>query len=159
MINVLFVCTGNICRSPMAEAVFMHLVRNAGLEDTIDADSAGTIGYHTGETAHTGTLNILKKHGILYNGRARRLTASDADRFDYLIAMDDEHLGTLQAMNNGEDGNNGGATIARLLDYAPQQPIREVPDPYYNGGFSQVYDLVLTGTQGLLAQIRKEQNL
>jgi protein-tyrosine phosphatase len=153
MINVLFVCTGNICRSPMAEAVFMHLVRDASLADVIDADSAGTIGYHTGETAHSGTLNILKKHGIPYNGRARRLTASDADRFDYLIAMDDEHLRALRAMENSN------SSIARLLDYAPQQPIREVPDPYYNGGFPQVYDLVLAGSQGLLAQVRKENNL
>jgi protein-tyrosine phosphatase len=143
----------------MAEAVFMHLVREAGLDYTVNADSAGTIGYHTGETAHSGTLDILKKHGIPYNGRARRLTATDVDRFDYLIAMDDEHFRTLRAMNNGDKGNNGGATIARLLDYAPQQPIREVPDPYYYGGFPQVYDLVLAGTQGLLAQIRKEHNL
>lgn len=140
----------------------MHLVREAGLDDKIDADSAGTIGYHTGETAHSGTLNILKKHGIPYGGRARRLSPTDVDRFDYLIAMDDDHLGTLRAMANGKSSKsdkNGGPTIARLLDYAPQQPIREVPDPYYSGGFAQVYDLVLAGTQGLLAQIRKEHDL
>jgi protein-tyrosine phosphatase len=131
-------------------------VREAGLDDKVDADSAGTIGYHTGETAHSGTLNILKKHAIPYDGRARRLSPTDVDRFDYLIAMDDDHLGTLRAMVNGK---NGGPTISRLLDYAPQQPVREVPDPYYNGGFSQVYDLVLAGTQGLLAHISKEHDL
>ncbi len=152
-VSVCFVCTGNICRSPMAEAVFSQLVHEAGLSDQIRVDSAGTSRYHEGEPAHRGTLAILEKHGIQYNGRSRPLVKEDLRRFDYLIAMDDEHLDTIRYL-----GTSPG-TVARLLDFAPHQPIREVPDPYYDNRFAPVYDLVLEGSRGLLEHIRKAHQL
>src|SRR5215475_11592404 len=92
MIKVLFVCHGNICRSPMAEAVFAHLVTEAGLEDQFEIDSAGTSRYHEGETAHSGTLHVLAEHGIDYDGHSRPLTRRDLNYYDYIIAMDEENL-------------------------------------------------------------------
>jgi protein-tyrosine phosphatase len=152
-VSVLFVCTGNICRSPMAEAVFEHLVRQVGLDDQIDVDSAGTADYHVGRRAHPGTLRVLEKNGIFHDGRARHLTRDDLRQFDYIIAMDNENLDDVQALGETD------ATVARLLDFAPEQPEREVPDPYYSGRFEEVYPLVLAGGKGLLARIRKDHNL
>jgi protein-tyrosine phosphatase len=153
MIRVLFVCMGNICRSPMAEGVFQQLVEQAGLHDQFICDSAGTAGYHAGETAHRGTLAILQKNGIPYNGRSRQLTRADLKNFDYILAMDEDNLAGIRSL--------GGSTakVNLFLDYAPNQPIREVPDPYYNDRFDTVYDLVLAASEGLLAEIRREHNL
>jgi protein-tyrosine phosphatase len=153
MISVLFVCTGNICRSPMAEAVFKNLVHQAGLDDQFSIDSAGISGYHAGERAHSGTLSILAKNGIIYDGRSRRLIPRDLEDFDYVVAMDDEHVAEIKWMG----GSRG--EVSRLLDYAPGQPEREVPDPYYDGNFEHVYGLVLAGAEGLLAHIREQQGI
>jgi protein-tyrosine phosphatase len=155
IINVLFVCTGNICRSPMAEAVFNQLVHEAGLAAQISADSAGTSHFHNGEPAHRGTLAILQKYGIAYNGRSRPLVYEDAQNFEYLIAMDDDHFLALQNLARRAEK----VTVARLLDYAPDQAIREVPDPYYDNTFPEVYDLVLAGAKGLLTHIRQEHGI
>jgi protein-tyrosine phosphatase len=137
----------------MAEAVFGHLVRQAGLDDQIEVDSAGTADYHVGERAHPGTRRVLEKHGIFYDGRSRHLTRDDLRRFDYIIAMDNENLDDIRALGETE------ATVARLLDFAPEQPRREVPDPYYSGLFEETYPLVLAGAQGLLARIQEDRNL
>ena len=116
MIRVLFVCTGNICRSPMAEGVFQHLVEEAGLSNQIRADSAGTTGYHVGESAHRGTLKVLRQHGIPYDGRSRRVTSADFVDFDYILAMDQGHL---QSMNSSKpDGKKTNPVIRMFLDYA-----------------------------------------
>jgi protein-tyrosine phosphatase len=153
MIKVLFVCHGNICRSPMAEAVFAHLVREAGLADQFEIDSAGTSGYHEGEEAHPGTLRVLSEHGINYDGHSRPLTRRDLGHYDYIIAMDEENLHGIRALGQSK------GKVALLLDYAPQTEEREVPDPYYHGAFNRVYHLILAGDEGLLAQIRKDHKL
>ncbi|HMQ31996.1 MAG TPA: low molecular weight protein-tyrosine-phosphatase [Chloroflexaceae bacterium] len=148
-ISVLFVCMGNICRSPMAEAVFRHQVAEAGLAERFRIDSAGTGAWHVGERPHSGTLAILVKHAIDPGPqRARQLAPADFAAFDYIVAMDRENLADMAAFHRE------AASRARLLlDYAPGLHTREVPDPYYSGGFEQVYRLVEAGCRGLLAHI------
>jgi protein-tyrosine phosphatase len=154
IIRVLFVCLGNICRSPMAEGVFCHLVAQAGLADRITADSAGTGAWHVGDPPHHGTRRVLRERGIDYSHRARVVAPDDFNRFDYLVALDSENLADLRALARGAH-----AKIARLLDYAPDARTHDVPDPYYTGGFDVVYDLVDQGCRGLLEQIVAEHNL
>jgi len=154
-VRVLFVCLGNICRSPMAEGVLRHLVDEAGLSDRIEVDSAGTSSWHIGESAHRGTRNVLRQHGIAYDGRARQITPRDFDQFDYILAMDDANLADLRAMLP----NGSQAVVRRFLDFADGITTREVPDPYYDGRFEEVYKLVRQGAEGLLAHIRAEQGL
>lgn len=155
MVNVLFVCLGNICRSPMAEAVFRHLVLESGLADKIKIDSAGTASYHAGESAHRGTLQILQKHGIVHKGRSRQLTHDDFYEYDYILAMDRSNLRNIRALIP----DDSEATVAMFLDYANGLKTREVPDPYYNGRFDEVYDLVTKGAAGLLAAIRENHGI
>jgi protein-tyrosine phosphatase len=160
MIRVLFVCLGNICRSPMAEAVFSHLVREAGLEKVIEADSAGTGNWHAGEPPHHGTRRILQEQGIAYSGVARQITLDDLSRFDYIITMDDENLANVRELMS--EAGNGNAQLAPLLDYAPaaqKNKVRQVPDPYFGGGFDIVYRLIHAGCSGLLEHIRRTHRL
>jgi protein-tyrosine phosphatase len=154
-IRVLFVCLGNICRSPMAEAVFQHMVDKAGLGDAITVDSAGTGNWHVGERAHGGTRHILRKHGIRYDGRARQITRADFANFDYILAMDASNLSDLQRMIPGDSE----AEVRRFLEFAEGESERDVPDPYYNNRFEAVYRLVSAGAEGLLAHIRAEHDL
>jgi len=156
MINVLFVCLGNICRSPMAEAVFAQMVEQAGLADQIAIDSVGTGDWHEGEPAHSGTLVILRQHNIPYNGRARQVQLRDLREADYVVAMDGGNVSDLESLD--QDGVLHGK-LHLLLDFAPQQEVRFVPDPYYAGNFPEVYRLVDMGCRGLLDYIRQEHNL
>ena len=153
MIRVNFICLGNICRSPMAEAVFQRLVDEAGLRDKIVVDSAGTGSWHIGEKAHQGTRRILQEHGIDYRGRARQVTADDMHERNYVVAMDESNLRDLRR-RYGEH-----ARLYRLLDFARETEETEVPDPYYSGNFEYVYQLVVDGCQGLLQKIREEENI
>lgn len=153
MLRVLFVCLGNICRSPMAEAVFRHKVQEAGLVDQIEADSAGTGNWHLGEPPHAGTRRVLKANDVEYQHRARLITPQDLERFDYVLTMDNANLRAVQAM-----GKTKGK-VAPFLNYAPKAGVREVPDPYYTGGFKEVYALVEQAADGLLVTIRKEHGL
>jgi len=154
MIRVLFVCLGNICRSPMAEAVFTRMVNEAGLADKIEVDSAGTGDWHVGQPAHHGTRDVLARNGIDYLGCGRQIKAQDLEEFDYVVVMDNVNYSDVRQLHA-----NGRAKIARLLDYALHTGVSEVPDPYFHGGFDGVYDLVHAGSAGLLAAIREEHEL
>lgn len=155
-IGVLFVCLGNICRSPMAEAVFQQLVSEAGLTDQFAVASVGTGGWHRGERPHPGTQAVLQRHRIeLQNDkRARQLDRSDLERYDYIVAMDSENMYDIQRMPVGVNG-----TLHRLLEFAPGSQRMDVPDPYYTQGFDYVYQLVLAGCKGLLEHIRREHHI
>lgn len=157
MIRVLMVCAGNICRSPMAEAVFRHEVMRAGLAQHIEIDSAGTGAWHTGERAHPGTLRVLEREGIVHQGRARQLQKRDLDEFDYILAMDTENLSHVRRLGQGQR-----AQVGLFLDEAVAQSLTqqdEVPDPYYDDTFDCVYDLINLGTGALLARIRREHGV
>jgi protein-tyrosine phosphatase len=155
MISVLFVCLGNICRSPMAEAVFRHYVEQEGLADKIRIDSAGTGDWHVGEPPHHGTRKKLDEQGISYAGlRARQVKASDFDEFTYIIGMDDSNVSNLRRLAGGRD-----VKIHRFVDFIPGTTYTEVPDPWYTGNFDETYELVTKGCHNLLETIKKEHGL
>lgn len=156
MVRVLFVCLGNICRSPMAEAVFRGKVEEAKLNDQFEIDSAGTGDWHIGKPPHEGTRNILDQYKIDYSGmKARKVTKSDLQNYHYIIAMDAENVGTLNAMAKHEQTGE----IARLLDFLPESDVVDVPDPYYTGNFEEVYELVNKSCEKLLSYICQRENL
>jgi protein-tyrosine phosphatase len=138
----------------MAEAVFQQLVDEAGLSDAFLVDSAGTGSWHVGEKAHPGTRKVLAAHDISYEGRARRVRPEDlADESTYVIAMDNSNMRDLRS-SFGQHPR-----LYRLLDFAKQTTERDVPDPYYNGNFESVFQLVADGCQGLLEMIRRQEKI
>lgn len=152
--GVLFVCTGNICRSPSAEAVFRKHVRDAGLEQRILIESAGTHGYHTGEAADTRSVAAASKRGYdLAAHRARRLERADFSRFDLLLALDRGHHASMARLVRPTDGHK----LRMLMEFARRHPgVTEVPDPYYGGpeGFERVLDMLEDASEGLLETVR-----
>lgn len=151
--KVLFVCMGNICRSPTAEGVFTHLARTEAPELALTIDSAGTHDYHVGEPPDRRTIAAARRRGFdLSPLRARLLERADFERFDLLLVMDAQNLRDARRIAPG-----GASDRLRLfLDYAPQLGEREVPDPYYGGpaDFERVLDLVEAASRGLLEELR-----
>lgn len=153
MIRVLFVCQGNICRSPMAEAVLRDRIARAGLSDKIEVDSAGVGRWHAGEPAHSGTLAILHQNQIPHDGRARQILAGDLATFDYILPVDRMTYNDLRRLGLPKRGE-----LSLFLKWAKESGLTntdEVPDPYYDGSFDQTYELVTRGCDVLLAHIRK----
>ncbi len=153
MVKVLFVCLGNICRSPTAEGVFTALVEREGLSDRVTVDSAGVGSWHIGSPPDRRAQATARKRGIDLSGqRARQAKAHDFERFDYVIAMDSENRGHLSGLcpPGGED------RLYTFLEFAPQLGRTDVPDPYYggDGGFDAVFDMIEAASAGLLADIR-----
>jgi protein-tyrosine phosphatase len=158
MIKVLFVCKGNICRSPMAEGVFQHLIHQQGLADRFLVDSAATHDWDVGEPAHPSTKKILDGLGIRYTGRSRQITRDDLRDFQYVLAMDDSNLKDINRLVSSDSS----AACCLFLDYAREAGLTEVeqvPDPYYTGQFEYVYQLVDLGTRALLAHLRQQHRL
>lgn len=156
--SVLFVCMGNICRSPTAEGVFRKVVSDAELDEDILVDSAGTHAYHVNEPPDRRAQAAAERRGFpLDDIRARRVSSEDFERFDYILAMDEGNLRILK-----EDAPEHQRCKIRLfLEFASAMREMEVPDPYYGGadGFEQVLDLVEEASRGLLETLRRESGL
>jgi protein-tyrosine phosphatase len=159
MVKVLFVCLGNICRSPMAEGLFLHKVAEAGLGDQIEIDSCGTGGWHVGEQADPRMRQTAAAHGILLPSRGRQLKASDFRNFDYVLAMDASNLRELERVMSETSGAK--AQVVKMRNFDQAAPGADVPDPYYGGqgGFEEVYEMLDRSTEALLAHIRQQQGI
>ncbi len=158
MIKVLFVCMGNICRSPTAEGVFRQRIEQAGLHEKVLVDSAGTHSYHVGCEPDKRSQLAAQARGIdLSQLTARKVRPGDFKEFDYVLAMDRDNLMDLQASCPHEQANK----VRLFLDYATRSREKDVPDPYYGGdrGFEYVLDLIEDAAAGLLSHITKEHKL
>ncbi len=161
-IGVLFICLGNICRSPLAEALFRQAVRDQELEDRFRIDSAGTSGYHDGDPPDPRTTEAAQRRGVSVAGASRRVTAADAEEFHYLVVMDADNLREVQRLVEPAPARGSGPRLHRLREFDPVAAgDMDVPDPYYGGpqGFENVHDIVERSTRGLLERIREEHGL
>ena len=152
--RVLFVCLGNICRSPAAEGVFLHLLAEEGLAERFVVDSAGTGGWHVGKPADRRMREAAERRGIHLPSRARQLDAGDLGSFDHILTMDASNLADVRALAREVGG--ASASIEPLVRYCRSLRASEVPDPYYGGpeGFEQVLDLLEDACRGLLDALR-----
>lgn len=156
MVKVLFVCMGNICRSPTAEGIFRHLVREAALEEQILIDSAGTHDYHIGKPPDRRAQAAAAQRGYDLSAlRGRQVARSDFDEFDYILAMDAENLANLNRIKPPQYR----AQVGLFLEHSRRFSEREVPDPYYGGaqGFEHVLDMVEDAAAGLLERILRDR--
>jgi protein-tyrosine phosphatase len=153
--SVCFVCLGNICRSPTAEAVFAKLVKDAGREDEFFIDSAGTAGYHAGERADSRSRAAAHRRGYDIRSRARQFERDDFERFDIICVMDADNLRALEALAAGRESFNKVALLRSFDASAPTGAI--VPDPYYGGerGFDEVIDICERACRGLLKHLSR----
>jgi len=150
-VKVLFVCMGNICRSPVAQGVFENVVRREGLEGEVRVDSAGTGAWHLGHPPDERAQESARSRGLdISHLRARRVTPEDCQTFDYVLTMDEDNYRAVSALCAGD------AVVRPFLLFAENSPEREVPDPYYGGpdGFERVIDLVEEASEGLIRDIR-----
>ena len=153
IVRILFVCMGNICRSPAAEAVFIQRLEEAGIAKRFRIDSAGTGGWHAGDQADPRSRAEGDRRGFRLDTPARQIEAADFDRFDLLICMDLENAAVLIDRGAPDD------KVRLLLEWHPEEHLQEVPDPYYGGedGFSHMYDLIEAGCDGLLAALESKR--
>ena len=154
--KILFVCMGNICRSPTAEGVMRHLLREEGLEDEIVIDSAGTGSWHVGYPPDERATDAARRRGIALDGAARQVRPSDFEEYDLLLAADRENVAALRELAPDDTAR---AKVRLLREFDPASrgaPDLDVPDPYYGGpdGFEDVLDLVEAACRGLLAEVR-----
>ncbi len=154
MRRILFVCLGNICRSPAAEALFIHKIRTSGLDSSLSCDSAGTNGYHNGSPADPRMVKTLAEYGYESLSRSRQVRPSDFDEFDYILAMDRVNLRQLKTLAPPK----ARAQIRLMGDFATQHQGLDVPDPYYGGseGFVRVIEILEDAIQGFLAHLDAE---
>ncbi|PCH60109.1 MAG: phosphotyrosine protein phosphatase [Gammaproteobacteria bacterium] len=158
MVRVLFVCMGNICRSPTAQGMFEYLLEKEGMSGKIGVDSAGTHAYHVGEPPDQRANSAAMRRGIdISQQRARKVSPSDFVQFDYVLAMDGDNFNLLAAICPPEHLQK----LTLFLDYAKHLGGSEVPDPYYGGtnGFEQVLDFVEAASEGLLKDIKQSRKL
>ncbi len=156
--QVLFICMGNICRSPAGENIFRHLVTTASLDQQITCDSAGTIGFHSGKSPDARMSKTIKKRGYQVTGFSRQFSLRDFETFDLILTMDHEnHANIIKLAKNDQDR----AKVRKFTDFCTKHDHSEVPDPYYGGntGFELVADLIEDGSEGLLAHIRQSQKI
>lgn len=153
--KIVFVCLGNICRSPTAEGVFQHLVNERGLHPYFYIDSAGTSAWHIGEPANSKSRQMANKHGVKLNSRARKFEPADLEEFDLILAMDRENLQNIRQLDTQ---NRFSDKIKLMRDYDPQPGDDEVPDPYYGGmdGFQHVFDVVYRSCAALLDELEEQ---
>lgn len=153
-VKILFVCMGNICRSPAAECVFVSLLEKAGMLDKVLVDSAGTTAYHTGDPPDQRMQAELRRRHYPVRGKARPVTAADYTQFDLILAMDEANLRDLQTRR---PAGKSPANVQLFGQYCPNFPNAEIPDPYYGGedGFGHVVDMLEDGCQALLNELRE----
>lgn len=147
-VSVLFVCLGNICRSPLAEGVFRELVTEEGLEARFLIDSAGTGAYHAGEAPDPRSVAVARDYGIQLTGLARQVTPHDLRNFDWVVAMDASNRRSLERFT-------GTARLVMMRDFDPEEPGGDVPDPYYGGpgGFDDVFSILARSCRQLLDEL------
>lgn len=155
-IRVLFVCLGNVCRSPAAEGCFLHLLAREQLEDLFEVDSAGTGHWHVGKPADPRMREAALRRGIALPSRARQISSADLERFDYILTMDNDNLTGVRQLAGP---TRPRARIEPITRHCRRYQLQEVPDPYYGGaeGFDHVLDLLEDACEGLLAALKPSE--
>ena len=155
--SILFVCLGNICRSPAAEGIFLKKIKDLGIQDQFKVDSAGTGGWHVGSQADARMREAAKQRGVKINSLARQINLGDLYDFDFILTMDNANLRDVNSLaSDGKDQTR--ALVQPLLTYSKNNRISEVPDPYYGGqnGFEEVLDIIDDAIEGFLEKFNSE---
>ncbi|MEJ1238655.1 low molecular weight protein-tyrosine-phosphatase [Chryseolinea sp. T2] len=156
MVKVVFVCLGNICRSPMAEAIFRHLIKEQGLADVVEIDSCGTANYHVGDDADPRTIQAVRSKGIAIDHCVRQLVAADLDEYDYVLAMDRSNYQNIKRLANAQNRSR----VIMMRDFDPGHAGEEVPDPYYGNQkhFEDVYEILFRSLSAFVEFLVKTES-